>query len=111
MESKLNDKNIDNYYVDVTYRIIPNYNNKYKLMTISCTNKENISYIYALILLKFEDYISFIKIFEYLNSMYNFNPHIIHIDYSKSLTKALKKKIYSIRNQYLFTVFFTSFKM
>ena len=63
MESKLSDKNINNYYIDVTYRIIPNKNNKYKLMTISCTDKDNTSFICALILLKYEDNISFEKIF------------------------------------------------
>ena len=64
MESKLCDKNINNYYIDVTYRIIPNKNNKYKLMTVSCTDGDNISFICALVLLKYEDNNSFEK---YLN--------------------------------------------
>ena len=91
MEKNLKDPNISNFFIDVTYRIIPLHNkNKYKMMTITGTNDENYNtYICALILLKYEDTQSFSKIFKYLNEMYCFNPHIVHIDYSSSLTKAL----------------------
>ena len=35
MEEKLCDDNIKNYFFDITYRIVPNFLNKYKLMTIT----------------------------------------------------------------------------
>ena len=40
---------------------------------------------------KYEAYLSFNQILAYLNNMFNFNPKIVHIDYSKALTKALKE--------------------
>ena len=91
MEEKLKDKNIVNYFVDITYKIIPKNLKKYKLMTITGVNKiTNISYICCFILLKYEDVQSFINIFKYLKEMYSFNPGVVNIDYSSSLTKALK---------------------
>ena len=71
MWKNLKDPNISNFFIDVTYRIIPPHNkNKYKMMTITGTNDENYStYISALIILKYEDTQSFAKIFKYLNEM------------------------------------------
>ena len=93
MEEKIKDKNIDNYFADVTYRIIPKKHKGYKLFTLSCIdNITNNSYICALILIKYEDTQSFIYVFKYLNNMFNFIPKKIHIDYSKSLRKALLSK-------------------
>jgi len=61
MEHKLKDKNINNIFIDVTYKIIPKNNeNHYKLLTITRTdNTSNNSYICILILLTYEDSISF----------------------------------------------------
>ena len=53
-------------------------------------NTNNTTCLCALVLLKYEDSISFIKIFKYLNEYYSFNPKIVNIDYSASLTKALQ---------------------
>ena len=90
MEEKLCDKKIDNYFIDITYKILPKHYNKYRMITITCTEKAaNNTYIACLILLKYEDHISFIKIFKYLQEMFNFNPKVVHIDYSNSLLKAL----------------------
>ena len=42
MEAKLKDNNINNYFIDVTYKIVPlRHKNKYKLMTITGTDKTN----------------------------------------------------------------------
>ncbi len=90
MKEKLNDKNIDNYFIDVIYLIVPKIFNKYKLMTITGVDNNNKnSYISAFILLQYEDYISFSKIFKYLNDMLNFNPNVVHIDYNSPLRKKL----------------------
>ena len=91
MESKIKDKNIINIFIDITYKIIPKHFKNYKLMAITGINKlANISYLCCFILLKYEDEISFIKIFKFLNDMYLFNPKVINIDYSASLKKDLK---------------------
>ena len=52
-------------------------------------NTKYISYICCLALIKYEDTISFTKIFKYLNDMFNFNPFIVHSDYANSLRKVL----------------------
>lgn len=65
MKAKLSVENINNYFIDVTYKIIPKSFRRYKMMTIACKDKiTNITYICALILLKYEDKFLFIK---YLN--------------------------------------------
>ena len=93
IEEKLKSNNIDNYFIDVTYKVVPKYNkNKYKLLIIiGIDNNSKSSYLCALILIKYEDSNSFNKIFSYLNNKCEFNPRIVHIDYSVSLTKSLKE--------------------
>ena len=64
MDIKLKDINIDNYFVDVTYRIIPEHHLGYKLFTITgIDNNYRNSYICALILIKYEDENSFKFVF------------------------------------------------
>ena len=93
MNNKLKDKNIENYFIDITYKIIPKHFKGYKLMTITGVDKiTKNTYICCFILLKYEDEESFIKIFKYLREMYLFNPLVVNIDYSASLTKALKNE-------------------
>lgn len=60
-------------------------------MTIAGTDNNN-SYIGALFFLKYEDIHSFYKTFKNINQMFQFNPKVIHIDYSNSLWKALLTK-------------------
>ena len=89
MRKQILNKHIDNFFIDVTYKIVPKLIEKYKLLIITgVDNETNNTYIIALILLKYEDTISFIKIFKYMKDMYNFNPGVVHIDYSLSLRKA-----------------------
>ena len=89
-EKKFKDEKIENYFIDVTYKIVPKNNKKYKLLTITCYDNSNQStYIIALILIQYEDTQSFEKIFKYLNEMFNFNPAITHIDYSLALRNSL----------------------
>ena len=81
------------FFIDVTYNVVPKYNkNKYKLLKIAgIYNNSKSSYLCALILIKYEDSNLFNKKFSYLNNIYEFNPRIVHIDYSISLTKSLKE--------------------
>jgi hypothetical protein len=108
IEEKLKSNNIDNYFIDITYKVVPKYNkNKYKLLTITgIDNNSKSSYLCALILIKYEDSNSFNKIFSYLNNMYEFNPRIVHIDYSVSLTKSLKEGDF-FKKTYYSSLFFS----
>jgi len=47
MEEKLKSNNIDNFFIDVTYKVVPKYNkNKYKLLTIAgIDNNSKSSYL------------------------------------------------------------------
>ena len=75
-----------------TYKIISNKYKQYKMISITGVDSEtNISYLTALIIIKFEDTKSFEMIFKFLNTFYKFNPEVIHIDYSKALRTALLK--------------------
>ena len=73
---------IDNYFIDIIYRLIPNVFKHYKLMTITCAdNDTKNTFISGLVFLNFEDNILFTKIFKYLHEMFEFNPRVVHIDY------------------------------
>ena len=36
-KEKLCDQEIDNYFIDITYKIIPKHYKKYRMMTITCS--------------------------------------------------------------------------
>ena len=93
MEKRLKDINYENFFIDVKYKIIPKSKKNYKLLTITGIDKiSNNSYICALILILYEDTLSFIKIFKYMKEFYGFQPKVIHIDFSKALTNALNSE-------------------
>ena len=53
MENNLNSENINNFFIDVTYKVIPKKCHNYKLLTISgIDNNNNSTYLCALILNK-----------------------------------------------------------
>ena len=80
------------YFIDVTFKIIPKKYRPYKLMTIASINYlENKTVLICFILLKFLDKISYYKIFQYLHENLSFNPTIIHTDYEGSLASAIKE--------------------
>ena len=90
IEKEIKDLNIDNYFTDVTYKIVLKLHLGYKLLIIIGVDK-NIgnSYICALILIRYEDENFFKYTFKYLNNIYGFNPRIILIDYACALKKPL----------------------
>ena len=93
MEERLKDSNVENYFIDVTYKIIPKRQKNYKLLTITGVDKiTNNSFICALILIMYEDTLSFLKIFKYMKEFYGFKPKVVHIDYSRALTNALNSE-------------------
>jgi len=83
----------DEYFLDITYKIIPPKFLKYKMMTILCLNKQNnTTKICCFIALKYTDTNSYKNIFQYLKNNFHFNPKIAHIDYENSLRLALEAK-------------------
>ena len=69
----LNNKNSAQYGFDLTYKIVPKSFSPYKMMTIYYIDKDNSKTILAaLILLKYKDTNSLLKILSILNALYGF---------------------------------------
>ena len=93
MYENLKSKNNIQYFIDITYQIIPSKYKPYRLLSIkSFNNEENKAKLNAMIALKYEDENSLYYSFKYLKDFYGFNPPIINIDYSLSLEKVLREK-------------------
>ena len=66
------------FFIDITFQIIPSNFRPYKLFVLSGINKEKgIPIIICFILIKFIDFVSYNRIFNYLVENYNFKPKII----------------------------------
>lgn len=92
MFDNLNNNNINQYFIDITYKIVPLIFKPYKLLTIKGFNiSEKQSVLCALTFIKYEDEISMFYVFKYLHDFYNFNPSIVNIDFSMSLKNVLNK--------------------
>ena len=90
MRQLLKDTNINNYFIDLTYKIIPKTQKPYKLMTITAVdNKENTTKLCGLIGLIYVDHLSIYYTLKYLNNFFNFEPKIVHVDFSLAERKAL----------------------
>ena len=93
MRDLIDNEHVDNFFMDITYQIIPKNRKPYKLLTLSCINSEtNTANICCLIGLIYEDYLSIFYCLKYLHDIYKFDPKYIHIDYSKAERKALVQK-------------------
>ena len=70
------------FFLDITFKIIPHNFKPYKLLVISRL-PENSKYpvLLIFILLKYLDNIIYDKIFNYLYENFNFFPNIIHTDF------------------------------
>ncbi len=93
MKSKLGKKDdITQWFMDATYYIIPRKNNNFKLLLIlGFNNRIHKITIGSIILIKNENQDTFIKIFKYLNSKYNFYPEIFNVDWNIAEIIAIKK--------------------
>jgi len=79
------------FFIDVTFQIIPTNFRPYKLFVLSGINKDNgIPNIICFILIKYTDFESYNRIFNYLVENYNFKPKIIHSDFERAIEKAIK---------------------
>ena len=97
IEMKNNLKNKDDiisqWFIDTTYYAIPRNYNSFNLLLILGFNKRgNIIEIDSIVLIKNKNQETFIKIFTYLNTKYNFKPDIINIDCCVAEIIAIKKK-------------------
>ena len=93
MLSQLSNKNNKQFFVDITYKIIPFKYQPYKLLTIKTFNikRKNIK-LCVLIAYKFEDEFSLYYTLKYIKEFFNFRTEIISIDFSLQLYKAIKTK-------------------
>ena len=91
----LDHKKTKEFFLDITFKIIPKVFRPYKLLIISgiSNNNEN-PQLMCFILLKYMDELSYNKIFNYLYENFNFKPMIIHTDFEKSLISSIKKNQY-----------------
>ena len=88
----LKNKEYKEFFIDVTFKIIPRKYRPYKLMTMATLDyKKNKTYLICFVLLKFLDQISYCKIFQYLHENFDFNPCIIHTDFENSLAIAIRE--------------------
>ena len=88
----LNNKNCIEFFIDITFDVVPKKFKPLKLMSIatidSITNK---TYLVCFIFIRYQDAISYERIFDYLKENFMFNPQIIHTDFEASLAHAIKK--------------------
>jgi hypothetical protein len=87
----LRPEKVDEYFIDVIFKIIPKIHKPYKLLTISAIIKDKfITKPIAFICLKTMYYETYVKIFAFLNELFLFSPIIIHTDFESALIKAIK---------------------
>ena len=87
----INKNVIEEFFIDITFKIIPPKFRPYKLFVLSGIKKnDNIPYLLAFILIKYLDNISYERIFHYLYENYEFQPKIIHSDFEKAIQIAIK---------------------
>ena len=74
----IKNKKVNEYFIDVIFKIIQKIYKPYKLVTVSGINNENnIVFIY----MKYLFTESYINLFSTLKELYQFNPDILHTDY------------------------------
>ena len=88
----MDNKKVNEFFVDTTFKIIPSKYRPYKLFVIcGISINDNNPKIFSMVLTKYTDNISYSKIFDYLYSNYNFRPKIIHSDFKSSLSQAINE--------------------
>ena len=88
----MDNKKVNEFFVDTTFKIIPSKYRPYKLFVICgiCVD-DKIPKIFSMVLTKYTDNILYSKIFDYLYTNYNFQPKIIHSDFESSLIQAINE--------------------
>ena len=90
MFDNFNNKNIKEFYIDTTFRIIQKKFLNFKIIIITGVDyiKSELK-ISCFAFIENDDYMSYIKLFQFLNKIYNFNPLKINTDYDPEISKAL----------------------
>ena len=86
-------KDVKEAFLVITFKIITKKYHPYKLLIISGIVNNNTPKMLSLILLKYLEYLSYDKIFNYIHDNYGFSPKIIHTDFEKSLHLAIENNI------------------
>lgn len=88
--SYLNKVKCKEFFLDITYNIIPRKFRPYKLLVISgMTTKINYPMSIIFILLKYTDLESINRIFNYMYDNFEFSPEIIHTIFDTAISKAI----------------------
>ena len=107
MFENLNNIDVKQYFLDITYKIIPQKFKPYKMLTIKGFNTNTKqSVLCTLVCIKYEDEISIYYSMKYLHDFYHFNPEIINIDYSLALWNGLNNKQLFDKNPIVIKCFF-----
>ena len=77
------------YFIDITFRIIPKKSRPIKMMTVSSKDGNNNTIICLFVFYKYQDKITYDRIFNFLKENYNFIPKIVHHDYEYALYSSL----------------------
>ena len=81
----LNNIPLEEFFFDITFKIIPDVYKPYKVMTLSAINyKDRIPLLVCLIFFSYMDSISYYNIFKYLNFELALNKVIDKIDFVKN---------------------------
>ena len=100
------------YFIDITFKVIPKCYRPYKLLTIATIDNKNMKTILVgFVLFIYKDSNSFLKNFGYLNNIYNFNPTILHSDYENSIELEIKKAKFFKKDIIHLKCFFISLKI
>ena len=90
MLENLNSNNIKEYYIDTTFRITQKKFLNFKLIIITGIDFiKNEAKISCFAFIENDDYMTYCKLFQFLNKIYNFNPEKINTDYNCEICKAL----------------------
>ena len=95
----MKNKEYDDYFLDITFKVIPKKFRPNKLLTIATVDKiNNKTILIAFIIFKYMDEESYYRIFKYLNKNFCFSPKYIHTDYEIALEQAIKKSEFFDKN-------------
>ena len=107
----MKDPNFIEFFIDITFEIIPRVYKSYKLMTIAGLDKlNNKTMIICFIFIKYLENITYYRTFKYLKENYDFNPKIIHTDFENSLSLAIKNCEFFDKNLIQIKCFFNFLK-
>ena len=107
----MNIKDFNDYFIDITFKVMPKKFRPNKIMTIATVDKnKNRTLIIAFVIFKYMDSKSYFRIFKYLHENYGFFPKYIHTDYESALQAAIKKCTFFDKDLVHLKCFFHSVK-